>query len=109
MNDPQRQPEPCGDQCQHRALRDGVEAIATVLRDIVQRLPDDPDALLTTEQLAELLQLSARTLKDQACAGVIPHHRFGKHYRFSRDDIKEILRISQFEVPPRARRLRSVA
>lgn len=30
--------------------------------------------------------------KDQAAAGVLPHRRFGKHYRFSRDDLQEIVR-----------------
>ena len=41
-------------------------------------MPADPDALLTAEEVGELLQLSPRTLKDQAAAGVLPHHRFGK-------------------------------
>jgi excisionase family DNA binding protein len=62
---------------------------------------DDPDRLLTAEELGALFQLSPRTLKDQAAAGVIAHHRFGKHYRFSRDDIARILRDSQQAARPR--------
>lgn len=50
-----------------------------------------------------------RTLKEQAGAGVIPHHRFGKHYRFSRDDVREILRRTQHEAPVRRTRPRLVA
>ncbi|WP_255637881.1 helix-turn-helix domain-containing protein [Amycolatopsis sp. DSM 110486] len=42
-----------------------------------------------------LLQLSPRTLKDQAAAGVLPHHRFGKHYRFTRGDVAEIVRLGE--------------
>jgi len=61
--------------------------------------------LLTAEELAERFRLSARTLKDQAAAGLIPHHRFGKHYRFSAEDIAEILRSTQQE--PRIRRRRA--
>ncbi|MEV0682147.1 helix-turn-helix domain-containing protein [Actinosynnema sp. NPDC050436] len=65
----------------------------------------DPDALLTAEQVGELLQLSPRTLKDQAAAGVLPHHRFGKHYRFSRSDIGAILRHTEHVGKPQHGRL----
>lgn len=59
-------------------------------------------------QLGEILQLPPRTLKDQAAAGVLPHHRFGKHYRFSRSDISAILRLTQQSEKPRRRRLNVV-
>jgi excisionase family DNA binding protein len=78
---------------------------SALARSWADRVPADPDALLTAEQLGELLQLSPRTLKDQAAAGVLPHHRFGKHYRFSRGDISAILRLSQQAEKPRRRRL----
>jgi len=68
-------------------------------------MPADPDALLTAEEVAELLQLSPRTLKDQAAAGVLPHHRFGKHYRFTRGDVAEIVRLSAAPVKPPRRRV----
>lgn len=55
----------------------------------------DPQALLTAEQVGDLLQLSPRTLKEQASAGQIPHHRLGKHYRFSRRDLDAILELAQ--------------
>ncbi|MBN6041233.1 helix-turn-helix domain-containing protein [Amycolatopsis sp. 195334CR] len=70
------------------AVRQLAEAVHT-LAVAAQR---DPDALLTAEQVGKLLGLSPRTLKDQAAARVFPHRRFGKHYRFSRDDVAEMVR-----------------
>ena len=67
--------------------------------------PADPDALLTAEEVGELLQLSPRRLKDQAAAGVLPHHRFGKHYRFTRSDVAEIVRLSAAPVKAPRRRV----
>jgi excisionase family DNA binding protein len=69
-------------------------AIVDALQTLASAAHRDADALMTAEELGELLQLSPRTLKDQAAAGVIAHHRFGKHYRFSRGDVTEILRSS---------------
>lgn len=80
-------------------------AITALARTYVERVPVDPDALLTPEQLGGLLQLSPRTLKDQAAAGVLPHHRFGKHYRFSRSDISTILRLTEHRGEPKRGRL----
>ncbi|MEV8442060.1 helix-turn-helix domain-containing protein [Actinosynnema sp. NPDC051121] len=80
-------------------------ALTMLARAWTEHVPADPDALLTAEQLGELLQLSPRTLKDQAAAGVLPHHRFGKHYRFSRSDISAILRLTQQSEKPQRRRL----
>lgn len=90
-------------------LLDHLQILSEALKELAKRLPADPDALLTAEQLGELLQLSPRTLKDQADAGAIPHHRFGKHYRFSRGDIQQILRITQHEPTYRSQRPRIVA
>ncbi|WP_254125405.1 helix-turn-helix domain-containing protein [Amycolatopsis sp. CA-230715] len=64
--------------------------MAAAIRLLAATKPQDADALLTAEQVGELSGLSPRTLKDQAAARVFPHHRFGKHYRFSRADIAEI-------------------
>lgn len=83
-------------------LLDYLSLLGTTLKEIAKRLPSDPDELLTAEQLAGLFQLSARTVKDQASAGVIAHHRFGKHYRFSRADVASIL--MQFQHEPQIRR-----
>ncbi|MFJ7213508.1 helix-turn-helix domain-containing protein [Amycolatopsis sp. NPDC098790] len=88
-----------------------IDGVAAAIRELAEAVrataPEpaaDPDALLTAEQVGELLQLSPRTLKDQAAAGAVPHHRFGKHYRFTRADVAEIVRLSATPVKlPRRR------
>jgi excisionase family DNA binding protein len=90
-------------------LIDHLQILSTALKEVANRLPADPDELFTAEQLAELFHLSARTLKDQAGAGAIPHHRFGKHYRFSRTDIQQILHLTQHDPSHRYQRPRIVA
>jgi excisionase family DNA binding protein len=82
-----------------------IRELAAAVRATVPERPADPDALLTAEEVGELLQLSPRTLKDQAAAGVVPHHRFGKHYRFTRGDVAEIVRLSAAPVKPPRRRV----
>ena len=89
-------------------LETQVRTVVTVLRDLLSVRDDDPDRLLTAEELGELFQLSPRTLKDQAAAGAIAHHRFGKHYRFSRGDIAQILHGSQQASRPVRRPWRAV-
>lgn len=79
------------------AARDLAEAVRT----LTEHAPHDPDALFTAEQLGSLLQLSPRTLKEQAAAGEIPHRRFGKHYRFSRADATDIVRLAERTPAPR--------
>src|ERR1700742_3653479 len=69
-----------------------VREVVAALRDLLTSSQSDPDRLFTAEELAELFQLSPRTLKDHAAARAITHHRFGKHYRFSRIANAEILR-----------------
>ncbi|WP_086845362.1 helix-turn-helix domain-containing protein [Amycolatopsis kentuckyensis] len=76
------------------AVAEAIRELAAAVRAGAPVPPADPDALLTAEEVGELLQLSPRTLKDQAAAGVLPHHRFGKHYRFTRGDVAEIVRLS---------------
>jgi excisionase family DNA binding protein len=85
-----------------------IRELAASVRANAPEPPEDPNALLTAEQVGELLQLSPRTLKDQAAAGVLPRHRFGKHYRFTRGDVAEIVRLSAAPVKP-PRRWVSVA
>lgn len=88
------------------ALRD----IAAAVRETMNRIEPDPLRLLRAEEVAELLALPARTVRDRAAAGVIPHRRFGKHYRFSRADVEAIVGLMAREAPPAAARvLRAVA
>ena len=61
------------------SLTGQVREVVTILRDLLIPKQDDPDRLFTAEELGALFHLSPRTLKDQAAAGMIAHHRFGKH------------------------------
>ncbi len=88
------------------AVAAAIRELAAAVRATTPEPPADPDALLLmAEEVGELLQLSPRTLKDQAAAGVLPHHRFGKHYRFTRGDVAEIVRLSAAPVKPPRRRV----
>ncbi|MEU4248397.1 helix-turn-helix domain-containing protein [Amycolatopsis sp. NPDC026612] len=82
-----------------------IQELAAAVRAAAPEPPEDPDALLTAEQVGELLQLSPRTLKDHAATGAVPHHRFGKHYRFTRGDVAEIVRLAAAPVKPPRRRV----
>jgi excisionase family DNA binding protein len=77
------------------ALIDSLMKLTNAIRDLVARSPVSSEELLTAEQLGDLFRLSPRTLRDLAAAGLVPHHRIGKHYRFSRDDIAEILHATK--------------
>jgi excisionase family DNA binding protein len=81
-------------------VADAIRDLANAVRALAASAPKDADALLTAEQVGELFCLSPRTLKDQAAAGVFPHRRFGKHYRFSRDDVDEIVKLTRCAARP---------
>lgn len=83
-------------------LTAALREIADALRETREQAPPDPLRLLRAEQVADLLSLPVRTVHDQAAAGVIPHRRFGKHYRFSREDVEAI--VHQMAREPRPRR-----
>jgi len=85
-----------------RELVTALREIADALREVRGQAVPDPLRLLRAEQVAELLGLPVRTVRDQASAGVIPHRRFGKHYRFSREDVEVI--VQQMAREPRTRR-----
>lgn len=85
------------------ALRD----IAAAVRELADRAEPDPLRLLRAEEVAELLALPARTVRDRAAAGAIPHRRFGKHYRFSRSDVDAIVRQMERTAPSVRRPLRA--
>lgn len=47
--------------------------------------------LITAAQAGRLLQVPASWLQKKAAAGEIPHHRIGRHLRFSENDLAAIL------------------
>lgn len=71
-----------------------LHEFADAVRSLASQRARDPDALLTVDEVGELLSIPARTVRELAAAGALPHRRFGKHYRFSRDDIAEIVRLA---------------
>src|SRR4051794_29220216 len=91
-------------ECQDADLTSVVTAlhdVATAIRELAEHAPPDPHRLLHAAEVAALLQLPARTVRDRAAAGVIPHRRFGKHYRFSTSDVEQI--VQTMERAPRTR------
>jgi excisionase family DNA binding protein len=52
---------------------------------------DEIGCLLTSEQVAERLQVSPRWVNDQARAGRLPHTRLGRRVRFSETQLRRIL------------------
>jgi excisionase family DNA binding protein len=57
-------------------------------------VPDVPE-VLTTEQLAALLQVDEDTLRKLAAAGEIPGRKVGAHWRFSRQAVLDWLAASE--------------
>ncbi|RSM73331.1 DNA-binding protein [Amycolatopsis sp. WAC 01375] len=90
-------PEPVDDGA---VLAASIRELANAIRALAAHAPRDPDALLTAEDVGALLGLSPRSLKDRAAAGAFPHRRFGKHYRFSQEDVAEIVQLTKSEVRP---------
>jgi len=73
------------------ALRDEEWAIG---RAVPARAPEPPE-VLTTEQLAALLQVDEDTVRKLAAAGEIPGRKVGAHWRFSRRAILDWLSASE--------------
>lgn len=49
------------------------------------------DSLLTVKEVAALLKLSRRFVYDRVKAGLLPVHRFGNEFRFSRADVEAFI------------------
>ena len=49
--------------------------------------PSKLDELLTTDEVAELLQVPRSTVSDYARRGVLPSIKLGRHRRFVRSDV----------------------
>jgi excisionase family DNA binding protein len=47
--------------------------------------------VLTVEQLAELLQVDAKTVRTLATSGDLPGRKLGRHWRFSRQAVLDWL------------------
>ena len=54
----------------------------------------------TIEQVAELTGMGIKWLRAQCHDGQIPHHRFGRSYRFTPKDIEDLATQSAYTPPP---------
>ena len=88
-------------------LSDSMRLLADAIARLGVKATVGVDELLTVDDLAVVLKIPARTIKDQLTAGLLPHHRFGKHYRFDAEDVKEILRMTAKHPVNRPMRSRS--
>ena len=60
------------------------------------------DELLTTEEVAAILQIRRSTIEDYARRGVLPSLKLGRHRRFVRSQVEAT--IAELIDPPRGRR-----
>ncbi|GAB2577454.1 helix-turn-helix domain-containing protein [Kribbella endophytica] len=88
-------------------LSDSMRLLAEAIARLGIKATIGTDELLTVDDLAVVLKIPARTIKDQLAAGLLPHHRFGKHYRFDAEDVKEILQMTAQRPINRSTRSRS--
>lgn len=98
--------------CEEIVLSSLVTALlelVVAIRDLADHAPADPRHLLRAEEVARLLQLPVRTVRDRAAAGAIPHRRFGKHYRFSVADVEQIVQFMERTPRQHMRPLRAAA
>jgi excisionase family DNA binding protein len=58
---------------------------------------DEYPVILTLEQAAEMLQLSARTVQRMVSKGRMPGRRIGGQWRFDRDQLREWVRGAEVE------------
>lgn len=52
-----------------------------------------PGPMFTIEQVAELLQVSAKTVRRWIGDGKLVAHRFGRQWRISEDDLHTFIRL----------------
>ena len=60
---------------------------------------DEYPIILTLEQAAEMLQLSARTVQRMVSKGKMPGRRIGGQWRFDREQLCEWVRGAEVEQP----------
>ncbi len=77
----------------HADMTTAAHEIASALRALADAQTVNPNRLLTVDELADVLRIPARTLQERTARGVFPHRRWGKHIRFSPEDVAEIIRL----------------
>lgn len=92
----------CVDGC---AVAAAIRELAAAVRATTPEPSADPTRCSPRKRSGRCCSWRPRTLKDQAAAGALPHHRFEKHYRFTRGHVAEIVRLSAALVKPPRRRV----
>lgn len=59
--------------------------------DAENRVPDVLGEILTAQQVAELLRMQQSTVEDYGRRGVIPSIKLGRHRRYIRSDLVELI------------------
>ncbi len=57
------------------------------LEEILRRLAEEYPPIVNTAQAAEMLGVGVQKLRQMSLAGEIPAYRWGKNYRFFRDEL----------------------
>lgn len=91
---------------EHADMTSAASEIASALHALADTQAVHPNRLLTVDELADVLRIPARTLHDQTAHGAFPHRRWGKHIRFSPEDVTEIIRL-MYRAPVAASRRNS--
>jgi excisionase family DNA binding protein len=71
---------------------DGLRDEVRQLRDEVRSLRRDPDQLLTTADVADLLQISERTVDAIRADGALPSFKFRGNRRYVRENVLAYVR-----------------
>lgn len=64
-----------------------AKAVAAELKPLLATKPKEEDAILSPDQLADLLGVSKGWVYEQAALKAIPYHKLGKYLRFRRSAI----------------------
>jgi excisionase family DNA binding protein len=81
-----------------------AERVVASLRPLLVRRQDPPDAILTTDQLAEYLGIGKQRVYEAASRKTIPFFKVGKSLRFRKSSIDKW--IESQSVPVASRRFR---
>jgi excisionase family DNA binding protein len=60
------------------------------------------DRLYTIAEAAQALNVPLTWLRDKATAGVVPHTRLGRHVRFTKAHLVQIVALGERRVPAQA-------
>lgn len=72
-------------------IRDNVRKELKLFVKDFKELQQDPDQLLTTQQTAQLLQVSKRTIKNLTDKGLLQSHGVGRRNYYKKSEVEQAL------------------